>query len=124
MPIENLSLVTNENFHNVVPEYIKLNNIIIGDYNDMMNVILTMIRGRYFFNMDKDLLRGFIEDLTYMYCPGDDINKDRIIAMLEPESDDDSDDGDGDEELVMEEIDSKPPKINSLVDNSVSDSDC
>ena len=120
MPIENLSLVTNENFHNVVPEYIKSNNIIISDYNDMMNVILTMIRGKYFFNMDKDLLRGFIEDLTYMYCPGDDINKDRIIAMLEPESDDSDDE---DEELVMEEMDPTPPKIQNLVDNSVSDSD-
>lgn len=122
MPIENLSLITNENFHMIVPEYIKSNNIIISDYNDMMNVILTMIRSKYFFNMDKDLLRGFIEDLTYMYCPGDDINKDRIIAMLEPESSD-SDEDDG-EDLVIKELNSTPPKINSLVDNSVSDSDC
>ena len=109
MPIENLSLITNENFHMIVPEYIKSNNIIISDYNDMMNVILTMIRGKYFFNMDKDMLRGFIEDLTYMYCPGDDINKDRIIAMLEPESDDSDD-----EDLVNEELNSTPPKIKAL----------
>lgn len=124
MPIENLTLITNENFHIIVPEYIKSKNIIISDYNDMMEVILIMIRGRYFFNMDKDLLRGFIEDLTYMYCPGDDINKDRIISMLEPESDDEDDDESDDDELIVEEVDSTPPKINNLVDNSVSDSDC
>ena len=90
----------------------------------MMDVILIMIRSRYFFNMDKDLLRGFIEDLTYMYCPGDDINKDRIISMLEPESDDEDDDESDDDELIVEEVYSTPPKINNLVDNSVSDSDC
>ena len=60
-----------------------------------------------------------------MYCPGDDINKDRIIAMLEPESDDDDDDDDddNDEDLVIEELNSTPTKINSLVNNNVSDSD-
>ena len=41
--------------------------------------------------------------------------------MLEPESDDDDED---EEDLVIEELNSTPPKINSLVSNSVSDSDC
>ena len=52
-----------------------------------------MIKAKYFFNMDKNILRGCLEDLTYMYCPGDDVNKDRVVSMLEPS--DDEDDGDG-----------------------------
>ena len=41
--------------------------------------------------MDKNILRGCLEDLTYMCCPGDDLNKDRVTSMLEPS--DDEDDG-------------------------------
>ena len=33
-----------------------------------------------------------MEDLTYMYCPGDDINKERVILQLEPDDDEDDDD--------------------------------
>ena len=52
-----------------------------------------MIREGFFFNFDKNLLRSFLEDITYMYSPNDDKNKDRISNMLE-ESDDDSDSDD------------------------------
>ena len=50
----------------------------------MMESVLKMIKEKHFFNMDKNILRGCMEDLTYMYCPGDDINKDRVLGMLEP----------------------------------------
>ena len=53
-----------------------------------------MIRDKYFFNMDKNILRGCLEDLTYMYSPGDDVNKDRVVSMLEPSDDEDDDDDD------------------------------
>jgi hypothetical protein len=68
----------------------------IGSYEDMMDVILSMIKDRHFFNMDKNILRGCLEDLTFMYSPGDDVNKDRVVAMLEPSDDEDSDDEDDD----------------------------
>tara|TARA_B110000495_G_C23004039_1_gene592895 strand:- start:1530 stop:1883 length:354 start_codon:yes stop_codon:yes gene_type:complete len=117
MPIENLTPVTTENVHVLIPEYIKEKNIIIGGYEDMMDVILQMIRSRYFFTMDKDVLRGYIEDLTYMYCPGDDLNKDRILAMLE------DDDSDEEEDMGVEDIEETPPDINKLI-SGLSDSDC
>ena len=118
MPIENLTPVTTENVHILIPDYIKEKNIIIGGYEDMIDVILQMIRSKYFFTMDKDVLRGYIEDLTYMYCPGDDLNKDRIIAMLEAEDSDDEED-----DIEIEDIEDKPPEINKLI-SGLSDSDC
>ena len=87
--MSNFKLVSVDNFHEIVPEYIKSNKIIISEYEDMTNVILNMIKAKYFFNMDKNLLRGFMEDLVFMYSPNDDMNKDRIVSMLEPSDDED-----------------------------------
>lgn len=91
-----LTLVTLDNAHKLIPEYIVSKGLMIGSYEDMMDVILSMIKDRHFFNMDKNILRGCLEDLTFMYSPGDDVNKDRVVAMLEPSDDEDSDDEDDD----------------------------
>ena len=91
------TLVTIENYHLAITEYIKENEIIISEYDDMTSCILRMIRAGYCFNMDKNLLRSFLEDLTYMYSPNDEKNKDRIVNMLE-ESDDEDSDEDEDED--------------------------
>ena len=90
------TLVTIENYHLAITEYIKENEIIISEYDDMTGCILRMIRDGYCFNMDKNLLRSFLEDLTYMYSPNDEKNKDRIVNMLEESDDEDSDDSDDD----------------------------
>ena len=90
---ENYTLVTIENYHTVITDYIRKNEINIVDYEDTTSCILRMIREGYFFNFDKNLLRSFLEDITYFYSPNDDKNKDRISNMLE-ESDDDSDSDD------------------------------
>ena len=90
------TLITIENYHLAITEYIKENEIIISEYDDMTGCILRMIRDGYCFNMDKNLLRSFLEDLTYMYSPNDEKNKDRIVNMLEESDDEDSDDSDDD----------------------------
>jgi hypothetical protein len=87
-----LTLVTLDNSHELIPKFIEDNNILIGSYEDMMDVILKMIEQKFFFNMDKNILRGCMEDLTYMYSPSDDVNKDRVTSMLEPSDDEDEDD--------------------------------
>jgi len=92
------TLITIENYHLAITEYIKENEIIISEYDDMTGCILRMIRDGYCFNMDKNLLRSFLEDLTYMYSPYDEKNKDRIVNMLEESDDEDSDDSDDDED--------------------------
>ena len=54
--------------------------------------ILTMIKYGYMFNMDRDRLRDAMEDITFMLCPNDDANRDRVERGLEYD-DDDSDSG-------------------------------
>lgn len=89
------TLVTTDNYHTIITDYIKANEISISDYDDMKECIIRMIKDLHCFNFDKNLLRGFMEDLTFMYNSSDEKNKDRIINMLD-ESDDDSDDDDDD----------------------------
>lgn len=96
-----LKLVTLDNAHLEIPKYITENNLTIETYENMMDVVLSMIRDRFFFNMDKNILRGCLEDLTYMYSSEDDVNKDRVVAMLEPS--DDEDDEEDDENLSMQQ---------------------
>lgn len=96
--ITNLTLVTIENIHEILPSFINENNIIITSYEDMMEVVLQMIKSRHLFNMEREILRTIMEDITYMYCPGDDINKERVILQLEPDGDEDDEDEDEDDE--------------------------
>ena len=89
---ENYTLVTLENYHTVITDFIRSNEIKIVEYSDTTSCILRMVREGFFFNFDKNLLRSFLEDITYMYSPNDDKNKDRISNMLEESDDDESDD--------------------------------
>ena len=113
--IDNLTLVTVDNIHQIVPAFINEKKIIISSYEDMVEVILDMIKSRHVFNMDRDLLRTIMEDLTYTYCPGDDINKDRVMMQLVASDDEDNDEDDDDEE--------PPPrvKVNNLISSDIED---
>ena len=96
-----LKPVTIENIHIIIPRYIQQNRITIMSYEDMMDTILSMMRDKYFFSMDKDHLRDCLTDLTYIYSPGDDRNKERVIDWLDP-PDDDDDDGDSDDGEIQD----------------------
>lgn len=111
--IRDLTLVTVENFHIVVPEFLNSHKILITSYEDMMEAIAQMVQEKHLFNMDRDLLRSMMEDLTFMCCPGDDINKERV--MLQLASSDDEDDEDDMEDM--------PPqvKVNSLMASDIED---
>ena len=99
--IRNITQVTLENLHELVPEYIHNNNIIIQNYEDMKEVFLGMIRDRHLFTIDRDILAHSLIDLTYMFAPGDDLNKDAVVELLVLEGDEydeeDNDEGDNDE---------------------------
>jgi len=100
-----LKIVTTDNLHESILNFINSGEIIIAEYDDMKECVLKMIRAKYVFNMDRDRLRDAMEDITYMLCPNDDINKDRVNRSLEYEYSDDEDD---DESLngSIEEINS------------------
>ena len=80
-----VKIITTDNLHSTILDFIKSGEIIIGEYDDMKDCILKMIRAYYVFNMDRDRLRDAMEDITYMLCPNDVINKDRVSRGLEYE---------------------------------------
>ena len=104
MPIRNITQVTCDNLHELVPEYIHGNSIIIQNYNDMKEVYLGMLRDRYLFTIDRDVLIGCLTDLTYMYCPGDDMNKEAVLELLVIEEEEEEEDDEGDEGLMAGDI--------------------
>lgn len=94
-----VKMITTDNLHKSILDFIKDSNIIVGEYEDMKDCILKMIRAYYVFNMDRDRLRDAMEDITFMLCPNDDINKDRVSRGLEYEySDDEEEDGEEEED--------------------------
>jgi hypothetical protein len=111
--IRDLTLVTVENFHQIVPDFLNRKKILITSYEDMMEAIAQMVQEKHLFNMDRDLLRSMMEDLTFMCCPGDDINKERVMLQLAPSDDED-------EESDVEDM---PPqvKMGNLVASDIED---
>ncbi len=93
--MKELKIVKIDDLHSTIREFIMNGEdeteTIIGDYNDMKALILNMIKAGYMFNMDRDRLRDAMEDITYMLCPNDDANQDRVERGLEYDDDIDSD---------------------------------
>ena len=87
--MKDIKIISVDELHTTIFKFIDEYKVIIGEYEDMKECILTMIRGGYVFNMDSDRLRDAMEDLTYMLCPNDEINKDRVSKGLEYEYTDD-----------------------------------
>tara|TARA_B100001093_G_scaffold514325_2_gene588109 strand:- start:60 stop:386 length:327 start_codon:yes stop_codon:yes gene_type:complete len=92
--MKDLKVVTVDELHNSIRTFIINSETVIGDYEDMKSLILNMIKAGYMFNMDRDRLRDAMEDITYLLCPEDDANKDRVERGLEYDDDDDDDDDD------------------------------
>uniref|UniRef100_A0A6C0L3X2 Uncharacterized protein n=1 Tax=viral metagenome TaxID=1070528 RepID=A0A6C0L3X2_9ZZZZ len=94
-PIKDLTVVSVENIHVAVPEYIIEKNIIINSFEDMLETYLAMIKDKHFFTINKEELRGYLEDLTYMYCPGDDLNKDKVLWCFQDEEEEEEEEDEG-----------------------------
>ena len=106
--MKDLKMVTVNELHNSIRTFIVDSSAIIGDYEDMKALILLMIRAGYMFNMDRDRLRDAMEDITYMLCPDDDANKDRVERGLEYEDDDEDDEDDDYDNMRVDDSIDKP----------------
>ena len=95
--MKDIKVISVDDLHNTITSFISNGKHIIGEYEDMKEIVLLMIKSGYMFNMDRDRLRDAMEDITYMMCPEDDINKDRVSRGLEYEDDSDDSDFDHDE---------------------------
>lgn len=130
MPARVITQVTLENFHELVPEYIFNQKHMIQNYEDTKEIYLSMLKEGYLFTFDRDILIACLTDLTYMYAPGDDVNKDAVIELLvldgDLEDDDDDleedDDGEQNEKQVNRTI-NFPPDVDSSLEPS-SEPDC
>jgi hypothetical protein len=86
--------VTNENIHTIIPKYIEDNDITINDIDTMIDAYMKMVKDKYLFLIDRDLLKDLLVEITYMYSPNDDANKDRVLYHLVGSDSDDDDDDD------------------------------
>ena len=93
-----LKPVTNENIHTILPKYIEDNDININDIESMIDTYMNMVKDNYLFLIDRDLLKDLLVEITYMYAPNDDANKDRVLYHLVGSDSDDDDDDDDDED--------------------------
>ena len=126
-PIRNITQVTLDNLHEVIPEYIHGNNIIVQNYDDMKEVYLGMIRDRHLFTIDRDILVHSLIDLTYMFAPGDDVNKDNVLDTITLEEEDEDEEEDINDMIIQdisgmdeEECDDTTP----LIQSSSGDDNC
>ena len=93
--------VNNENIHEVVPKYIDDNDIKINNIDDIINTYVNMVKDKYLFLIEGDLLKDILVNITYMYSPNDDMNKDRVICHLTGDESDSDDSDDSDNDPVM-----------------------
>ena len=94
-----LKTVTVEELHQITFYMDPRNNVIVGDYEDMKEMVLRMIYAGHCFVMDRDRLRDAMEGLSsFMMNAEDDALKDRVLRSLEYEDDTE----DEDEEMPLE----------------------
>ncbi len=99
----NITEVTLDNFSETMTKYISDKCIKITDIDSMIETYVSMLGDHYLFKFDRDLLKDMLVDLTYMYSPNDDANKDRVLYHLVG-SDDDDDDSDEDQNDLMSKL--------------------
>ena len=113
----NITEVTLDNFSDTVTKYISDKCIKITDIDSMIDTYLSMLGDHYLFKFDRDLLKDMLVDLTYMYSPNDDANKDRVLYHLvgSDDEDDDSEDGEDMMKKLSEQLMSQIPNNDEAV---------
>ena len=94
-----LKKVTSDDVYETIHQFVTSGELVVDDYDSMIEVILSMIKVGYCFVMDRDLLRDTMESLTYMYAPSDDMNKDRLVQQFADDEEEDDDEEDGEEDF-------------------------
>ena len=98
--MSDLKIITTDNLHQEILNFINNNEVTINEYEHMKELILKMIREKYVFSMDRDRLRDAMEDLTYMLCPEDEVNQDRVSRGLEYDDDSSSEEEEDENEMM------------------------
>ena len=96
-----LKIVKQDDMYETIHKFITDEAKTVVCYEDMINIVLDMVREGFCFSVDRELLRDALESLAYMYEPNDDMNKERVILQLIDLDDDDDDSDDGDASMDM-----------------------
>ncbi len=86
-----LKKVTSDELYETIHNFVIQSGGTVEDYEGMVEIVLKMIQAGYCFTVDRDTLRDAMECLTYMYCPSDDMNRDRVVQQLVDEDDEEED---------------------------------
>jgi hypothetical protein len=84
-----------ENFASSISTFINTHSRNVQTYEDILDVYLSMVRGRYVFTIERELLSDMLADMVYCLNPGDEINRVRVLHSLIQDDDEDEDDDDG-----------------------------
>ena len=84
-------IVTKENVHEQMLNYINNNDINVSNYETMTEIYLKMLQNDYCFVIDRDLLKEIMIDIAYKICPNDDFNRDLVLMTLSIMDEDESD---------------------------------
>ena len=98
--VETLKIIKQDTVYETIHYYINSTSKTVSNYEDMVEVVLDMIKEGHCFLMERDILRDCLETLTYMYELQDDMNKDRIILQLIDIDEEDEEDGDASVDML------------------------
>ena len=88
-------IVTLDNIHKTVCEYIKEQKIKVENYDSMVDVYIKMVKDGYGFAVDREIVKTVLIDLAYKLCPNDEFNRALVMHTLNiMEDDSDSEDDD------------------------------
>ena len=83
----NITIVKENEFINVILNFIFNNNHNVTNYDDIKEVYCAMILDHYYFIIDRDLISDILVDITFILSPSS-INKGRVIETIDMEEDD------------------------------------
>ena len=66
--------------------------MIVETFDDIQDVYLSMLRGRYFFTIERDLIMDMLSDLVYYLNPSDEMNRIRVVDSITPDDGEDEND--------------------------------
>ena len=116
-----LKKVSQDEVYETIHSYVENSENAVETYEDMINMILSMIKDGYCFVMERDYLRDAMESLTYMYSPEDDMNKDRIILQFADDEEDEEDEEDDVDMLKMMQMMGMAPPMKAKEETDESD---
>ena len=93
-------VVTLDNIHKTVCDYVEKKEIKVENYDSMVDVYIKMVKDGYGFVVDREIVKTVLIDLAYKLCPNDEFNRALVmhtLNIMEDDSDTDEEEDDNKE---------------------------